>query len=134
MKPLFSISISLTGAIALSIVPLGQIAFAQVSNTTLTAPIYTHSELLNTEPASLSTPGYTTARQVPSLSTATLKSVADSFQRKPQATGQILGLPTNLIPKDFFRTPPKPVHEFNPLEPFQVPPLDSGISINLNHF
>lgn len=134
MKPLSPVFLSFVGAIALQTTILGQTASAQVTAPTSIPPLQSQSEFLSTEPVSINRQSPATSHQLPPLSTATLKNIANSIDHRSKATVETPGVPNNLIPKDFFRTLPKPVTDFHPLEPFQVPPPDRGIGINLNHF
>ncbi|NJP09854.1 MAG: hypothetical protein HC866_10485 [Leptolyngbyaceae cyanobacterium RU_5_1] len=58
-----------------------------------------------------------------------LNDVANSIQvKRPQSRNT--GIPKDLIPKDLIRTPSRSSN-LNPIEFFQVPPLDPSVGINI---
>ena len=121
----FTILVGLAGAIA----PLAP-AFAQTpgSQSGITQG---QSELLITEPVAITQS--VTKQKNASLDAQKLGNVANSIQAQPgkkNADDSVIS--DNLIPKDLFRVPSKPLSDSHPLEVFQPPAPNRSFGINLN--
>lgn len=131
MKRLLGIALGVSGAIALQATGLAQTrSDALLNQEGLHSPVETRSELLVTDPISLSTFGQAT--HTPSTfriyNSAQLREVTESLRVKPSSGGKIL----NVIPSDLIHTPSSSTTDTRAIDFFQVPPPNPGVGVNLN--
>lgn len=132
MKGLLIGSVVIAGAIAVYNPAFAQDAIGQMEATPL-PEMANQSQLLDTQPLSVRRPGDAVQSSLSPLNANQLSQVASSIQAKPgQASGDGIGIPANLIPRDLIHTPAASSSDTDPIGFFKAPGPNPSYGINLN--
>jgi len=120
----------LSGLMAAGLAVSGGAAMAQ-SIVPESLPGTNQSEWLTTQPAGVRSPADPASPDgISPYSAEQLNTVSGSFQVKPKKAGDSI-IPSSLMPSDAANAESR-ARNVNPIDFFQVPPLDSGVKLNIS--